>query len=290
MIKRAAFALAVLLTAGSVRAEECPNEVPEDPGLRRALAKKWFSKGESEVKAGNDLGALKAYQCSLTFVPHGFTAYNIAQIAEKVGDLEVAIAGYGQYLLLVPDAKDAKEIGERVDALKERLEKVRESEEVAESGSAQPPPQQGMQGPQSQPFPEATATEPKRVVVPPPVQEPEAEAESSPSASAKYRKMGWIAIGGGGVLILGGVLSNVLARGQMDTCRSEYLKQNQSAADSACNNAKPLAYLSYSLFGLGAAAIVAGGALLFIHPSESSDVGLNVLPEGGLSLRWAGTF
>ena len=282
MIKRVAIALAVFLAAGSVRAEDCPTEAPDDAGLRRALAKKWFAKGESEAKAGDDVAALKAYQCSSLFVPHGFTAYNIGQIAEKVGDLEVAIASYGQYLLLVPDAKDAKEVSERVDALKDRLAKARGNVGVGASGSSETPLDQLLDKPLEQPFPEPAADKP-------PVAEPAVTAKAS-REPVNYRTLGWIGLGGGGALVLGGVLSNVLSRGQMDTCRSKYADKKQSEADTACSNAKALAYLSYGLFGVGGAAIAAGAALMFIHPSESSDVGLNVLPEGGLSLRWAGTF
>ena len=80
----AATALAVFLLAGPVLAEECPDIVPEDSVQRRQQAKKWFSKGEDSTKEGDDLSALKAYQFSLKFVPHGFTAYNIAQVAERV--------------------------------------------------------------------------------------------------------------------------------------------------------------------------------------------------------------
>lgn len=290
MIQRVALALAVFLAAGSVRAEECPVDAPEDASLRRALAKKWFAKGESEGKAGNDLAALKAYQCSIQFVPHAFTAYNIGQIAEKIGDLEVAIASFGQYLTLAPDAKDAQEVSDRVETLKGRLAKVRGSEGGVASGSSEPPLDHPMEKPQEQPFPDAGAAAVAPPSVAPAVEEPSVSAKAGQDVSRRYRTMSWIALGGGGVLLLGGVLSNVLARGQMDTCRSEYIKKNQSAADSACSNAKPLAYLSYGLMGVGGAAIAAGAVLFFVHPSESSDVALNVLPEGGLSLKWAGRF
>ena len=284
MIKRVAIALAVFLTAGSVRAQDCPKESPDDVILRRALAKKWFSKGEMEARAGNDIAALKSYQCSLTFVAHGFTAYNIAQIAEKIGDVEVAIAGYTQYLLLVPDAKDEMEVNERLKLLKDRLAKAREVDKGPVEGTTTPPLDKLVEPPQ-EPAPIA-----KPVVPETPVTEPVVSEEPSGRSSSKRRLAGWITVGGGGVLLLGGVLSNVLARGQMDTCRSEYEKKNQSAAESACSAAKPLAYLSYGLFGLGAAAVATGAFLLIVHPSESSDVAVDMLPEGGLSLRWAGRF
>jgi tetratricopeptide (TPR) repeat protein len=284
-IKRAALALVLFLAAGPVRAEDCPNEAPEDPGLRRGLAKKWFAKGESEAKAGNDVAALKAYQCSLSFVPHGFTAYNVAQLAEKTGDLEVAIASYGQYLLLMPDAKDAKEVSERVEMLKDRLAKVRSAEVGPTGPTAQPPLEHLAETPATEP--------PPQTVSPPLVQSPPAEtveASDAATRAAHYRLAAWITTGAGGVLVLGGVLTNVLARGQMDTCRSEYDQGNIPGAESACSNAKPLAYMSYAFLGVGAAAVAAGTALFFVHPGESSEVGMNLLPEGGLALRYGGRF
>ena len=284
MIKRVAIAIAVFLAAGAVRAEDCPNEAPEDAGLRRMLAKKWFAKGETDARAGDDVAALKAYQCSLMFVPHGFTAYNIGQLAEKTGDLEVAIAGYGQYLLLMPGAKDAKEVGDRVDILKDRLAKVRGSESGLTGATGEPPLEHLMAKPEPE-TPLAPVTNP---VVELPVTET-ATAQAN-SRAAKYRTAAWITTGSGAVLVLGGVLSNILARGQMDTCRSEYNQTHQSAAESACSNAKALAYMSYAFLGVGGAAVVAGTALFFIHPSESSELAVNPLPEGGLSLRYSGRF
>lgn len=283
MIKRVATVLAVFLAASSVRAEECPRDAPEDSGLRRMLAKKWFSKGETEAKAGNDVAAMKDYQCSLMFVPHGFTAYNIGQLAEKTGDLEVAIASFGQYLLLVPDAKDAKEIGERVETLKDRLAKVRDSDKGLGGSGNEPPLEHLMEKTQEESFPDAA-------MVPEPPTSESGVSSTTGHRQRNYRRIGWITAGGGAVLVLGGVLSNVLARGQMDTCRSEYKKENQSAAESACSNATALAYLSYGLIGVGAAAVVTGAVLMFVRPSEPSDVAVNVLPEGGLSLHWSGRF
>jgi tetratricopeptide (TPR) repeat protein len=282
-IRFALVAITVFLTAGSVRADDCPNDIPEDSGVRRAQAKKWFSKGQTASSEGDDIAALKAYQCSLRFVPHGFTSYNIAQIAERIGDLEVAIASYTQYLLLVPDARDAQEVNDKVTALKERLAKAREKEKeivaAAPVGAAEPPPAEGETG---QPKPAKT-----------PVAEPAKPVESiteEPSPT-NYRMVAWIVYGGAGVALLGGVITNLMARSKMDTCRSKYnaTPRDQSGADTACSDAKPLAYTSYVLFGLSAAAAVVG-TVLVLRPTESSEVSMNLMPEGGLSLGWGGKF
>ena len=158
-IRYALVAVTVLLSASAVRAEVCPDDIPEDSGVRRAQAKKWFSTGEAAAGAGEDVAALKAYQCSLRFVSHGFTAYNIAQVAERVGDLELAIASYNQYLLLVPEAKDAQEVNDRLESLKDRLAKARQKEKAMAAmaatitapvggtgGGVEPPPATGGAG------------------------------------------------------------------------------------------------------------------------------------------------
>lgn len=279
MIKRVVIALVVVCAAGIARAQDCPTDVPADPGQRRHMAKKWFSKGASEAKAGNDIAAMKAYQCSLTFVPHAFTAYNVGQLAEKIGDLDAAITSYDQYLTLAPDAKDAKEIGDRVAVLKDRLAKVRMGDK-----STEPPLDKLIEKTRDESFPEPPVTgKPTLTEV------PGAELARSRQREAAYRTAAWITAGAGGFLLVGGVVSNVLARGQMDRCNSEYRDGHQSEAESACSNAKPLAYLSYGLLGVGAAAVATGAVLMFVHPG-ADNVALNVLPEGGLSLRWSGRY
>jgi len=282
------FALAatiVALTAGTVRAEDCPSEIPEDSGVRRVQAKKWFSKGQTASEGGDDIVALKAYQCSLRYVSHGFTAYNIAQIAERIGDLEVAIASYSQYLLLVPDAKDGQEVTDKLTALKERLARAKQKErEIVAASSAS-----------------ARETPPANPVVPnPPVaREREnderatqpVESVSEKPAGTNYRRAGWIVYGGAGVALVGGLITNLLSRSKMSTCRSKWNNGagSISEAEAACSDAKPLAYISYGMFGVGAAA-VAVGTVLVLRPTESSEVGMHLLPEGGLALGWSGRY
>ncbi len=110
-------------------------------------------------------------------------------------------------------------------------------------------------------------------------------------AATNYRTAAWIVYGGAGVALVGGLITNLMARSKMDTCNSLYKKDpsNISPAEAACSDAKPLAYMSYGLFGLGAAAAVVG-TVLVLRPTESSEVALNLSPGGGLSLGWAGNF
>jgi tetratricopeptide (TPR) repeat protein len=277
--------LTVFSAIGTARAEVCPDEVPSDAGQRRAQAKKWFGRGDEAVNSGDDLAALKAFQCSLKFVPHGFTAFNIAQIAERIGDLELAISSYNQYLLLVPDAKDSQEVNHKLDALRERLAQVRlkekESTPAEPAVAAVPSPQAG-EGASESPQPKdatATTTENKPI-----------ESVTSPEPPSSFSRAGaWIAFGSSGILAGAAVLLNLAARSKMDTCRSKYTAQDQAAAQSSCDDAKPLAYTSYGFFGASAAALVVG-TVLILHPTPTSSVAMNILPEGGLAFRLGGKF
>jgi hypothetical protein len=269
-----AITLAVLSLAGPAIAEQCPDSVAEDAAVRRQLAKRWFTTGEAASKSGDELGALKAYQCSLKFVPHGFTAFNVGQIAERVGDLELAVASYNQYLLLMPDAQDAGEVRRKMAVLKERLVQVKLQEKAAK--------------------------EPKPLAKPAaPVAEPDEGGEqpghdvgvvSAQSSRTNYRTWAWVSYGGAAAFIVGGVVTNLMARNKMDACRTKYGQDDRTGADSACSDAKPLAYTSYALFGVGSAALAVGTLLIVLHPTESSEVAMAPLPEGGMSFRWGGRF
>ncbi|HEX7507745.1 MAG TPA: hypothetical protein VF550_13290, partial [Polyangia bacterium] len=210
---------------------------------------------------------------------------NIAQIAERIGDLEVAIASYGQYLLLVPDAKDAQEVNEKTIALKERLAKARQKAKeitaVTPFRGVQPPPTESSAG---QPLAGGSA----------PVEHDTNPSESvvvEKSSPMNYRRVAWIVYGGAGAALVAGLVTNLLARDRMNTCRSKWNNGagDISGAEAACSDAKPLAYLSYGLIGVGAAAAVVG-TVLVLRPTESSEVGMNLLPEGGLVLGWSGRF
>lgn len=276
-----ATALAVVLSAGTVLAEECPDTSTEDSGARRRQAKKWFTKGEEAIKVNDDLAALKAYQCSLKFVPHGFTAFNIAQISERVGDVELAIASYQQYLVLVPDAKDAVDVNRKVDALKERLLQARQQERVAKAPRPVPPPPAV-----ESPGVAAATVAPTDSAGDHPASTGDV-SQASPGIS--YRTWAWVSYGGAAAFILGGVVTNLMSRSKMDTCRSKYAQNDRVGADSACSDAKPLAYTSYALFGLAGAA-AAAGTFFVLRPTDSTELAMLPLPEGGLGVRWGGSF
>ena len=262
--------LVATLWASAVHAEDCQGDVPTSSRERRALAKDWFKKAETAEAAGDPVNALKAYQCSLKVVPHAFTAYNLARLAEKTGDLELAVEAYGKYLNLAPEAPDRAEVENKMTALSGRIAASRND------STAQPP----TPSPTPEPGPAPATAEPARR------QERDTELPPALDESASHRSHGMspavYVVGVVGVAALvGGVVLNVGARAKMDDCYALVNTQLQTAKE-ACDAAKPRAYGSYALFGLAAAALVADSFLIFAGSEEgrASQVSFAVTPDG----------
>src|SRR5690348_1292163 len=118
-------ALLTLPFGRSARAEDCPDSPPADPAQRRTLAKRWFTDAEEAERRQDEVAAVRAYQCSMRMVPHAFTAYNLAKVAEQTGDLELAVDSYHHYLALKTNAEDAGEVQAHVAVLEQRIAELR---------------------------------------------------------------------------------------------------------------------------------------------------------------------
>jgi len=116
-----------VLSAAAVRAAECPATSPDRTDERRALAKEWFARAEAAENASNDVEAVKAYSCSMKMVAHAFTAYNLGRVAERSGDLELALRSYKAYLTLKADAPDKDEVQAKIADLETKINQVKES-------------------------------------------------------------------------------------------------------------------------------------------------------------------
>jgi hypothetical protein len=263
---------------GVARAETCP-EVPDDEvALRRSMAKEWFAKAEEAEAAGDKQGAIRRYACSLGLAPHPSTAYNLGTVAEKSGDLAMAVDGFRSYLKLAPEATDRPTIEARIVALEAKISDLRK--EIAPKTDA----------------PSATtpvATTAPGVGARPPGTAPAASPARDMDGHGR-RVAAWSA-GGVAIAALGaGVAFNLEARSKMNSCASQWNATKMGSALDLCDQAKPFAYGSYALFGVaGAAAAVS--ALLFLWQPDAAtteqppEVGL--LPTvGGATLVASGRF
>jgi len=267
----------VFSQANAAPMEPCPDSDREDKAAMRSLAKKWFEKGEQASKERDDVNAIRAFQCSLSFVPHGFTAFNLAEVAERVGDLDLAITNYETYITLVPEAEDKSEVERRIVTLKERLEKAMAASKLA-TEKKDPPPQVVI--PPSPPQP--VQVDPPGVVRQPAI-------PNAPSPWYRSPTVSYVSAGVGAAMIGTGIAFNSSSRSKMKDSFAKWDVGNDSASRSAHSTAVTYAYSSYALFAVGGAALI-GGITVLLLPDPVSPVEVSLLPGGGASLSFAGRF
>ncbi len=261
--------------------DSCPESPPEDSRERRALAKKWFGVGEKADETDDQVGAVKAYECSFRMVPHAFTAFNLAKAAEKAGDLELAVDNYQRYLTLAPDAKDRADVEQRIAELKDRVAKLG----LGTAVKAAPPDNT------AKPAPQVEDGENPPGLAPAPRTQARADERAGPGLGARLGTLGWVVTGVGAAALVSGVLLNLSARGKMDDCRSLAKQGSLAAAGSACDDAKPRGYASYALIGLAAAALAADVVILLSGTEHPTEPALSLAPTaGGAAAVWRARF
>jgi tetratricopeptide (TPR) repeat protein len=264
--------LAVWGQTVAARAETCPEVPDEEVALRRSMAKEWFAKAEESEAAGDRQAAVRRYACSLSLAPHPSTAYNLGTVAEKSGDLSMAVDGFRTYLKLAPEATDRPAIEARIITLEA---KVSEARKIA-------------------PKPPAPETPPALAAAPPPAVVVVQAPPSDDGGAHTRRVLAWTSAGAALAALGGGVVFNVIARGKMSDCFRDYGTRPAQALD-LCDDAKPLAYGSYALFG-AAGALGVTSAILFLtsggrSPEGTSNVALAPsVNVGGASLIATGRF
>ncbi|MFH1435854.1 MAG: tetratricopeptide repeat protein [Pseudomonadota bacterium] len=99
------------------------------------LAKTHFKAAGSYYNQGKYEKALEEFKEAYRLMPLPEVIYNMAQCYERLGDLETSIEEYRKYMEEKPDAKDLQAIRDKIESLKDRLDKtgvmVKISEESA---------------------------------------------------------------------------------------------------------------------------------------------------------------
>jgi tetratricopeptide (TPR) repeat protein len=256
---------------GSAAALECPENSPENPQLRRKLARDWFALAENAESRDNNAEAIRAYACSYKMIAHANTAYNLARVAERGGDYDLSLKMYKAYLALKPDAEEKAEVMDIIRILEVK------AKDVAQGGST-PKPEEVTKDP----------VEPSPIVTPapePPKPEPTITESTSESIFSGTYKYHWLVGGVTATALVGGIVLNVSARNKMTSCRDYATNQQLETAQNECNAAKPLAYWSYAMFGITAAGAALEGFLIWSQrsrqPTDDASVYLEWLPGGG---------
>ncbi len=129
--------IAITLMAPVAMAEETKTACPERPASRaiaRDLAGDYFVSAERAFKKELFNEALAKFMCSLRFVEHQNTVFNIAHVTTFVTDIEVVLPLFYAYVEDYPRGKATREIRKIIVELEERLGKEGPGEQYPPAG------------------------------------------------------------------------------------------------------------------------------------------------------------
>lgn len=104
-----------------------------------------------------------------------------------------------------------------------------------------------------------------------------------PSPSSGRRTTGWIALAGGVALVAGGGVMHAIA---YDTRKELVAGLSGDAYDQKVKSFRTQRTLTYSLYGVGAAAAITGAVLLYLSPSHGDRVSVVPSPAGDGATVW----
>ena len=99
------------------------------------LAKTHFKAAGSYYNQGKYEKALEEFKEAYRLMPLPEVIYNMAQCYERLGDLETSIGEYRKYMEEKPDAKDLQAIRDKIESLKDRLDKTGIAVKISEEGA-----------------------------------------------------------------------------------------------------------------------------------------------------------
>jgi len=213
---------------------------PADPaGQQRAVeqqammamdeeARQHFQLGRTFYDSGRFQQAVEEFEAAYKLSGRPQLLYNVYVAQRDVGELQKAVDALRAYLDQVPDAPDRVNLKARLSSLEAQAKRQSEQEELARQAAAKP---------------DAPAT-------------PTSRTEVKPSV------VPWIVTGAGGALLVGSVITGVLAKGKADdldkVCGGTSCP---SSEQSNIDSTRTLAITTDVLWTVGAATVITGVVL-----------------------------
>lgn len=243
----------------------------------RALA--FYKDGRAAMQLKDYDKAIDAFTAALALDPNPVLVFNVARAYEAKGQPAVAIGFYRQYKAMEISPTDKADAQTRIEALELAMAKKQEPE-------PEPPPPAPVAEPAPMPV---SAPEPAPSPAPAPevIPEPAPEVEDpTPPVTQEEKGLSGMTIAGittttvGGLAIVGGLTAFSLCAGGV-TCT---FREDAGDSDS----------VSWTLYGIGGAAVVTGIILLVLPDDDQpEDVSLRggVVPlAGGAGVTFGGSF
>ena len=265
--------LAALLTSaclawgGAALAQEGGELVDEE-------AKSLYQAGAIAFDQGRFQNALDSFQRAYALSKRPQLLFNIGVVSDRLRLDEQALQSFEQYLQLVPDGAEAANVRARIEVLRKTIS---ERTQPAAAGAA---PQAAQA---AEPAPAAGQT-PQAQTEPAPAASPIVAATDEPAESSSSSLVGWMLVGGGAAVAIGGGV--LLVIGQSHRGKIEDAEEGTEWADvEKYDDANTFTGVGVALLGVGVAGAVIGIVLLSNgEAGEQPQATLRVGP-GGLELR-----
>lgn len=111
-------------------------------------ARQWFDRGQDAFAAGDFSTALEAFKKAHSLFPMPEFVFNQASALEKLGRTAAAAKAFEHYLVLNPNAKDAKETVEKIKMLREQAAKEKIIDPWEDESAAPAVTETGLKGAQ----------------------------------------------------------------------------------------------------------------------------------------------
>jgi tetratricopeptide (TPR) repeat protein len=233
----AAVALAVWLFSGASFAQSTSDD----------LARRHFDSGVAYLEESDYENALKAFEKAYELSKRPEILLNLATVHERQSDLPAAVASLKAYLDAAPKGEHAETVKLRIQNLEKRIQ---------EQEAAEPP---------------APAPAPVPTAAPAPAPAPApATAPSAPPKPEPNRLPAFIALGIGGALGGGALVTGILAKGKYDDAEASC---KRSCTDEELSSSRTLAITSTVLTGGAVLGVGLGVALLLTTKSEPDSLG-----------------
>ena len=214
------------------------------------LARRHFESGVAYLEESDYDNALKAFQKAYDLSKRPEILLNLATVHERQSDLPGAVASLKQYLEAAPQGEHVETVKLRIQNLEKRLQ----DQATAKEAAAAPPPAPAPP-PATHPKPA-----PSQPAAPPPA-----------PATEPNRLPAFIALGAGGVMAGGSLITGVIAKSKYDDAKNTC---GHGCSDDALSSSKTFAITSTVLTGAAVLGVGLGvGLLLATGDSDSNSVG-----------------
>jgi tetratricopeptide (TPR) repeat protein len=238
---------AVLVAVALAGALSLSSSVSHAQSTSDDLARRHFDSGVAYLEESDYDNALKAFQKAYDLSKRPEILLNLATVHERKSDLPAAVAALKQYLEAAPQGEHVETVKLRIQNLEKRLQEQADAKQ--------------------QPLAPAPAPAPAA----PPKAAPVSAAVAAPKTKPEPNRLpAFIALGVGGVMAGGSLVTGIIAKGKYDDAKNSC---GHRCSDAQLSSSRTFAISSTVLTGAAVLGVGLGVGLLLTSDGDGDAVG-----------------